>query len=181
MKDNVNPHAFVDMGKVKDYSKAYLPKNAELGEHTVDMGTFQAVWTRIQKEKRKTWQFDGIRAKHPIQIPKDESPFEKKMMQSIEHTILKQIKEVYFVDRYPKYKKQVSQSLVEKVWENLDWDIIHQEVSKELQERIASNIVQSMLVELKTDVKSILSVQGVRQKLKMNAYPVIMKVLNEEL
>lgn len=175
----MNQLAFINEESVKEYSKALLPKDARIGEHLIDMGMYWAVWFRTQHRTKKTWKFDGIKSK-PIEQEKPMT-FEQKMMKTIERTIISQIHKTQLVSFDYENRKDLPISVVEKVWKSLNWEVIVEKVSKELQERIASNIVQAMITEAKTDVKKVLSVQGVRQKLKMNAYPVIMKVLNENL
>ena len=68
----------------------------------------------------------------------------------------------------------------ENAWNNINWKEVTDFVSKELQNKVCQTIVQNMLTETKTDVKAILSVQGVREKLRMEAYPSIMKALGIE-
>ena len=50
-----------------------------------------------------------------------------------------------------------------------------------LHAQICNSIISNMQAEIKTDVKNILSVDGVRQKLRMHVYPELMKVLDGEI
>ena len=103
--------------------------------------------------------------------------FEEQIQNQVQKTILKQIGECRLVDYHHSNKKQIPSKILEEAWSNINWEDIITYVTKELQDKVAQTIVQNMLTEVKTDVKSILSVEGMRQKIRMEAYPVIKKVI----
>lgn len=77
-------------------------------------------------------------------------------------------------------KKNIPDEYINKLWGSIDWDEVIKQVKPEFQKRICNAILGSMETEIKTDVKSILSVQGVREKIRMEIYPNIIKILDEE-
>lgn len=104
--------------------------------------------------------------------------FEQKIMNTVHSTVLKQIQGVRFVEYHHSNKKHIPDDVINKIWDKLDWDSIIKQVAKDLNDRMAKNIVQYMLSEVKTDTKAILSVEGVRQKIRMEAYPKLMEIIN---
>ncbi|MBS9774728.1 MAG: hypothetical protein KGV59_06190 [Tenacibaculum sp.] len=105
--------------------------------------------------------------------------FEKQIEKQVKETILKQINDCRFVEYHYSNKKRVPTDIVEKAWEKINWEEVTEYVTKQLQEQVCKTIVGNMITETKTDVKDILSVEGVRKKLRMKAYPKVMEVLNE--
>jgi len=103
--------------------------------------------------------------------------FEEQIQKQVQETILKQIGECRLVDYHHSNKKQIPSKILEEAWSNINWKDVITYVTKELQDKVAQTIVQNMLTEVKTDVKSILSVEGVRQKIRMEAYPIIKEVI----
>jgi len=103
--------------------------------------------------------------------------FEEQLQQRLQGTILKQIRECRYINSHYSQKKELPSSVVEKVWNAIDWDEVIDSVRKEIQDRVCQTIVQNMLTEVKTDVKAVLSVEGMRQKIRMEAYPSIKKAI----
>lgn len=106
--------------------------------------------------------------------------FEDQIQKKVQETILKQIADCRYVDYHHSNKRQIPSKILENAWNSIDWKEVTEFVSKELQNKVCQTIVQNMLTETKTDVKAILSVQGMREKLRMEAYPSIMKTLSIE-
>lgn len=107
------------------------------------------------------------------------SKFADDFESALRDSILKQVRDVRLVDQFPKERKRIPQEIVDRIWEQLDWDEIVRVVSEKIQDSIAASITNSMITEAKTDVKAVLSIQGVRQRLRAEAYPKIMQVLND--
>jgi hypothetical protein len=106
--------------------------------------------------------------------------FEEQIQKKVQETILKQISDCRYIDYHHSDKRSIPAEVLENAWNNINWKEVTDFVSKELQSKVCQTIVQNMLTETKTDVKAILSVQGVREKLRMEAYPSIMKALGIE-
>lgn len=104
--------------------------------------------------------------------------FEKEVTEQIQKRILASIKEINFLDKWNQGKLKIPDNVIQKAWQNIDWEEVINYVSKELQDKVCQTIVHNMLTETKTDVKNLLSVEGVRQKIKMEAYPKIKEVLD---
>lgn len=105
--------------------------------------------------------------------------FEEQIIGEVKSAILQQIKDCRYIEYHHSKKKNVPENIIEKAWDSINWNDVINNVKIELQKTICATIVQNVLTEAKTDVKKILSIQGVRQKLKVEAYPKIMKVLEE--
>jgi NCAIR mutase (PurE)-related protein len=106
--------------------------------------------------------------------------FEEQIQQKVQETILKQIADCRYVDYHHSQKKGVPSDVVNKAWNAINWDEVVDYVRKEIQDKVCQTIVQNMLTEVKTDVKAILSVEGMRQKIRMEAYPSIKKAIGIE-
>jgi len=106
--------------------------------------------------------------------------FANKLINDIQHSILKEVGSTKWLHIKYEDKRQIPQEFIEKAWSNVDWDLVLGNVAKNLETRICNAIVGGMETELKTDVKKLLSVSGVREKLRMKVYPELMKVLDDE-
>lgn len=103
--------------------------------------------------------------------------FGAKAVQAIEGALLKQISDCRFIEHHHPKKRHVPEDIVDQVWSGIDWDRVVSVVTEQLQDRIASTIAQAMITEAKTDAKAVLSIEGVRQRLRAEAYPKIMESL----
>ena len=108
----------------------------------------------------------------------DNTNFEQQVTDQIQKRILASIKEINFLDRFNQGKLAIPNDVIQKAWNGIDWEEVVEYVKKELQDKVCQTIVQNMLSETKTDVKNLLSVEGVRQKIRMEAYPKIKEVLD---
>ena len=104
--------------------------------------------------------------------------FEKQVTDQIQKRILATIKEINFLDRWNQGKLSIPDNVIQKAWDGINWDEVVEYVKEELQDKVCQTIVQNMLTETKTDVKNLLSIDGVRQKIRMEAYPKIKEVLD---
>ena len=104
--------------------------------------------------------------------------FEESIAQAIRNSVIKEIKEKSFLNLHYSERKPLPDHILDKLWDSVDWDEVLEEIRPKVQTRICNMIVASMETELKTDIKSLLSVDGVRQKLRMEVYPKLMSVLN---
>ena len=108
---------------------------------------------------------------------KDEKSFEETVIEMVKNTMLSQIKDCRFIEYHHKNKRYVPDDIVQNAYAEIDWEFVTKEVASQLQDHICRVVVQAMLSEAKTDVKKVLSVQGVREALRMKAYPKIMQAL----
>lgn len=79
--------------------------------------------------------------------------FNEKMIESIQHAILKQVQECRYVEYHHKNKKYVPDDIIEKAWLALNWEFIPSEVTKNLEQRLITVISQNMMTEAATDAK----------------------------
>lgn len=105
--------------------------------------------------------------------------FDEQVMHTIKNSILQQLSKEVVVKVDYQQRQAIPQEFIEKVWADVDWSAVIAQIKPEIQNRICNAIVGNMETEIKTDVKSILSVDGVRQKLRMQVYPQIMAILND--
>ncbi len=104
--------------------------------------------------------------------------FENDIAQAIRNSVLKEIKTKSFLNLQYSHRKVIPDSVLEGLWDSINWCEVIEQIRPMVQTRICNTIVASMETEIRTDIKSLLSVDGVRQKLRMNVYPELMKVLN---
>ena len=105
--------------------------------------------------------------------------FESDLMQSVRNRVIAEISKTDFIKNDFSNQRVLPREFINKVWDAVDWDTVVSNVKDNLETRICNSIVASMETEIKTDIKSLLSVDGVRQKLRIEVYPKLMKVLNE--
>ena len=106
------------------------------------------------------------------------SQFEKDLIQTIQTTVLKEIKNNTFLRLQYDQKKMLPDGVLERIWESVNWEEVIEQIRPEIQKRICNTVIGAMETEIKPDVKALLSVSGVREKLRMDVYPQLMKVLN---
>ena len=106
-----------------------------------------------------------------------DNTFEQLIEQGIKRSILSTIEKTDYVQRYHADSKPLPKEFLEKVWAQVDWDAVLEQVKPAIHTQICNAVIGNIQTEIKTDVKSLLSVDGVRQKLRMNVYPELMKVL----
>ena len=109
-----------------------------------------------------------------------EMTFEEMMMQRIQRCMLDQIGKTEYLKIDYNQRQVIPIEFVEKMWASVDWNAIIEEVKPQLQTRICNAIIGNMETEIKTDVKNLMSVSGVREKLRIEVYPKLMAVLNSE-
>ena len=104
--------------------------------------------------------------------------FEEQIIKNVQHGILKQISECKYIEYHHKNKKHVPDDIVEKAWDGIDWEYVIKEVRNNLEQKLINVISGNMLTEAGTDAKRLLSIQGVRERLRAEAYPKIKEVLD---
>lgn len=107
--------------------------------------------------------------------------FEDKLISDIKTRIIHEIAKTDFIKIDYGQKKTLPNEFLNKAWASVDWDTVLLQVKENMETRICNAIIGNMDTEIKTDIKSLLSVDGVRQKLRIEVYPHLMKVLNEKL
>ena len=108
----------------------------------------------------------------------DSTNFEQQVTDQVQKRILASIKEIDFLDRWKHGQLTIPNDVIQKAWNGINWEEVVDYVKEELQNKVCKTIVENMLTETKTDVKSLLSIDGVRQKIRMEAYPKIKEVLD---
>lgn len=105
--------------------------------------------------------------------------FEDEILKQIKYKILDGIKSNDLIKIDYQDKKPIPKDFILKAWEQVDWNKVMESLKPEMEKRICNAIIGNMETEIKTDVKNIMSIDGVRQKLRVTVYPEIMKILNE--
>ena len=103
--------------------------------------------------------------------------FEDQIINQVQKTILKQISDCRIIEYHHKNKKHIPDDILQKAWDGINWDEVVEYVTREIQDKVCQTIVANMLTEVKTDVKSILSIEGMRKKIRAEAYPKIKEVI----
>ena len=106
--------------------------------------------------------------------------FENQMIQAIRNKVISEIHKTDFTKLDYNQKKVIPDGFINKVWDGIDWDKVIEDTKEEMHKRICNAVIGNMETEIKTDVKNILSIDGVRQKLRVEVYPAIMKVLDNK-
>ncbi len=105
--------------------------------------------------------------------------FEEQLTKSIKSKIIQEIGKTDILNISYQDRKQIPQDLIDKVWNSIDWSEVIEQIRPNVQTRICNSIIGNMEAELKTDIKKVLGVEGVRERLRMEIYPKIMNVLND--
>ena len=108
-----------------------------------------------------------------------ELTFEEQIAREIRNSVLKEVQSTAFLRLQYEQRKVLPEGMLDKLWDSVNWDEVLEQIRPAIQTRICNTVIGAMETEVKTDVKSLLSVEGVRQKLRMNVYPELMKVLND--
>ena len=107
--------------------------------------------------------------------------FEQEIVNEIQSSILKEIKNNAFLNLKYEQRKVLPDGTIDKLWEAVNWDEVIEQIRPEIQKRICNTVIGAMETEIKTDVKKLLSVEGVRQRLRMEIYPKMMKVFDDKV
>lgn len=109
------------------------------------------------------------------------SNFEEDLAQRVQNSILKQVEKIEWLAP-PSYqeRKVIPKEFIEKIWAGVNWDAVIEEIKPEIHRRICNAIMGNMETEIKTDVKNLMSVAGVREKLRIEIYPRLMSILESE-
>ena len=106
--------------------------------------------------------------------------FEDQINNAIRNKVIKEIGLTQLTRIEHSQKGVVPQSIINDLWKSVNWLEVIEELRPKLQTRICNTIAGAVETEIKTDVKKLLAVDGVRQKLRMEVYPKLMKVLEGE-
>ncbi len=109
-----------------------------------------------------------------------ETAFEDQIIQAIKNRIKDEVRKGDYTRIEYQHRKVVPLSMIEKAWSLVDWDEIIRELRLEMQTRICNAMMGAMETEIKTDVKALMAIAGVREKLRVNVYPALMATLNAE-
>lgn len=109
-----------------------------------------------------------------------EMSFEDQLIQITKNKIKDELRKCDFTRIDHQSRKAIPLAMIEKAWAQVDWDEVIRDVRENMQTRICNAIVGAMEAEIKTDVKALMSIAGVREKLRVNVYPVLMATLNEK-
>ncbi len=106
--------------------------------------------------------------------------FEEEIAREVQNSVLQEIKSNSFLRLQYNQRKVLPDGVLDKLWDAVNWDEVIEQIRPEVQKRICNTVIGSMETEIKTDVKKLLAVEGVRQKLRMEIYPKMMKIFDEE-
>jgi hypothetical protein len=105
--------------------------------------------------------------------------FEEQVLQAMKQKVLDEIKDTSFTKLDYGQRTTLPSGLMDKLWSSINWDEVVEQVRPAIQVRICNAIIGAMETETKTDIKKLLAVDGVRQKLRMEVYPKLMQVLDD--
>ena len=106
--------------------------------------------------------------------------FEKELLKTMRQKILKDVSQIQIFAIDYHQRQSFPQEILDKLWSSINWNEVIEQVRPTIQTRICNTIIGSMETELKTDIKRLLAIEGVRQKLRVEIYPKLMKILNGE-
>ena len=109
-----------------------------------------------------------------------ELSFEEQIARNIRSSVLKEVQNTAFLRLQYEQKKVLPDGLLDKLWDSVNWGEVIEQIRPAIQTRICNTVIGAMETEVKSDVKKLLSVAGVREKLRMTVYPELMKVLDGE-
>lgn len=107
--------------------------------------------------------------------------FEEAIQHEVKKAIIANIQKHEFVSNNWSSRRELPKTFIDKIWVNVDWDSVLEKVKPQIETQICNAVIGNIQTEIKTDVKNILSIDGVRQKLRVHVYPELMKVLNNEI
>jgi len=113
-------------------------------------------------------------------MSEQESSFEEQILQAIKNRIKDEVRKGDYTRIEHQHRKTVPLAMIEKAWGMVDWDEVIRDLRTEMQTRICNAMMGAMETEIKTDVKALMAIAGVREKLRVNVYPVLMATLNAE-
>ena len=109
----------------------------------------------------------------------NEKTFEERLVQEIQNSVLSSIKNQDLIMPSYESRRKLPQHYLDDLWASIDWDNVIKTVKPEMEKRICNAIVGNMESEIKTDIKKLMSIEGVREKLRIEIYPKLMSVLND--
>lgn len=109
-----------------------------------------------------------------------EISFEEKLVQCMQNSMLNYVKNENYLKMDYNNRIALPKEFIEQAWKSIDWAVVMDDVRSEMQKRICNSIIGSMETEIKTDIKNLLSVAGVREKLRIEIYPKLMQVLDNK-
>lgn len=89
--------------------------------------------------------------------------FEEELVDSIKQGIISNIKGTDFIHQSYENRRELPREFINSVWEQVDWSSILEKIKPQIETQICKNV---------------LSVDGVRQKIRFTVYPELMKILN---
>jgi len=104
--------------------------------------------------------------------------FEETIVRNIKQKILQDTNKLEFGMAYFKTDKKFPEEVINKIWDSIDWEDVIETIKPEIHKRICNTVIASIETELKTDVKKVLSIKSVREQLRYEIYPKIMKILD---
>ena len=104
--------------------------------------------------------------------------FEDDITQAIKSKIISDIHKIAFTKIDYKSQQTIPAEFINSVWADVDWTAVLIEIKQGIQTRICNSVIANMETEMKTDIKKLLSIDGVRQKLRVEIYPKLMQVLD---
>lgn len=95
------------------------------------------------------------------------SSFEEDIIRAVKQSVARKFSEADSIDIDCDQKQTLPPGFLEKAWESIDWDIVLKTIKPALQKKICDAIVD----DLEAGVKSLLSVDGIKEKSHIIVYP----------
>lgn len=106
--------------------------------------------------------------------------FEEELIETIKRKVINDVSQEKFTDLSYNQRIPLPDELITKIWDSIKWDDVIDVIRPEIQTRVCNAILGAMGTEIKTDVKKILSIDGVRQRLRAEVYPKIISILDRK-
>jgi len=106
--------------------------------------------------------------------------FEEQLFNEIKTKLIREVKQAALTKVEYGDRISIPNEVLEQVWSSIDWTKVIEQIKPAIETRVCNAIIGAMETEIKTDIKKVLAVDGVRQRLRMEVYPKLMQVLNDQ-
>lgn len=105
--------------------------------------------------------------------------FEEDVLNAVQQTILKGIREVKFFDHWHNNRLVIPEDIVKEAFSTIDREKILNMVRASIEEQIAKTMTGQLLTEIATDTKRFMSDNETRKLVREKVFPVFLEVLKE--
>ena len=112
-------------------------------------------------------------------IGDNDMTFEEQIAIEIQNSVLQEIRKNSFLRLQYEQKKVLPEGILDKLWESVNWNEVIETIRPEVQKTICNTVIGAMKTEIKTDVKKLMAISGVREKLRMDIYPKMMQIFDD--